>query len=278
MQAMNVDLHCHSVASDGLLQPEDLLARAAAKGVDMLALTDHDETAGLASARAKAVSHGIRFVDGVEISVTWQGATIHIVGLQIDPENEALKEGLETLRSSRAVRAARIGEALEQAGIRGSLAGAMSYVGNPKIIGRTHFARFLVGIGRAPDVRSVFRRYLVKGTPGYVPHQWASLCDAVDWIRASGGVAVLAHPGRYKLGSAERRLLLAEFKERGGAAIEVVTGSHTPTQYGEFAKLAREFGLLASRGSDFHGDAGSRADLGALPPLSADLQPVWRDW
>ena len=275
---MNFDLHCHSSASDGLLGPGALVERAAANGVDVLALTDHDETAGLASARAEAASRGVKFIDGVEISVTWRGVTIHVVGLQIDPENATLNEGLEKLRSSRAQRAARIGEALEQAGIRGTLAGAMSYVANPNIISRTHFARFLVDIGRAPDVRSVFRHYLVRGTSGYVPHQWASLGSAVDWIRASGGAAVLAHPGRYNLGRADRRALLAEFKASGGAAIEVVTGSHTPAQFGEFAQFAREYGLLASRGSDFHGDAGSRAELGALPSLPADLRPVWHDW
>jgi len=275
---VNFDLHCHSNASDGLLGPDTLVERAAANGVDVLALTDHDETAGLASARAEAASRGIKFIDGVEISVTWQGVTIHVVGLQIDPEAARLKEGLETLRSGRATRAARIAEALEQAGIRGSLAGAMSYVANPNVISRTHFARFLVDIGRAPDVRSVFRHYLVKGTPGYVPHQWASLGDAVAWIRASGGVAVLAHPGRYSLGRPERRALLTEFKGSGGAAIEVMTGSHTLEQFAEFAQLAKEFELLASRGSDFHGDAGSRADLGALPSLPGDLRPVWHDW
>jgi len=275
---MNVDLHCHSTASDGLLEPGELVTRAAANRVDMLALTDHDETAGLASARAAAVKQGIHFIDGVEISVTWRGTTIHVVGLRIDPENAELQEGLMAVRGSRAVRAARIGEALERAGIRGSLAGAMAHAGNPAAISRTHFARFLVDIGRAPDVRSVFRHYLVKGTPGYVPHQWASLGDAVAWIRASGGVAVLAHPGRYNLGRADRRVLLAEFKGLGGAAIEVVTGSHTPSQFSEFARLAREAGLLASRGSDFHGDAGSRADLGALPSLAGNLRPVWHNW
>jgi len=275
---VNVDLHCHSTASDGLLKPAELVARAAANGVDMLALTDHDDTAGLAVAGVEAAARGIRFIDGVEISVSWQGTTIHVIGLQIDPGNARLQDGLAAVRASRALRAVRIGEALEQAGIRGSLAGAMAYVEDPSTIGRTHFARFLVDIGRAPDVKSVFRRYLVKGTPGYVTHQWATLGDAVGWIRASGGIAVLAHPGRYKVEGAERRALLAEFKECGGAAIEVVTGSHTPAQYREFTQLAREFGLLASRGSDFHGDAGSRADLGVLPSLSADLQPVWRDW
>lgn len=275
---MNFDLHCHSTASDGLLKPADLIGRAATNGVTALALTDHDEVAGLAEARAEAEARGVRFIDGVEISVSWEGVTIHVVGLQIDPSNVELSAGLEAVRSSRTLRAEKMSEALDQTGIRDSLAGAMAYVGNPNIISRTHFARFLVEAGRAPDVKSVFQRYLVKGKPGYVPHQWARLDAAVGWIRASGGVAVIAHPGRYRLGDADMRRLLAEFKDCGGAGVEVVTGSHAPEQYSEFARLAREFGLLASRGSDFHGDGESRADLGALPPLPQDLKPVWHDW
>ena len=275
---MNIDLHCHSTASDGLLEPADLVARAAARGVEVLALTDHDDTAGLAAARAAADTRGIRFVDGVEISVSWRGTTLHVVGLQIDPRHPTLQQGLQTVRSSRVERAARIAAALEEAGIRGSLAGAMAYVHNPSIISRTHFARFLVETGRAPDVKGVFRHYLAKGKPGYVAHQWTSLADAVSWIRASGGTAVIAHPGRYKLERAEMEALFLEFQGHGGAGIEVVTGSHTPAQYREFARLARKFGLLASRGSDFHGDSGSRADFGVLPPLPQDLRPVWHDW
>ena len=275
---MNFDLHCHSTASDGLLKPADLVARAAGNGVTALALTDHDETAGLVEARAEAETRGLRFIDGVEISVSWEGTTVHIVGLQIDPSNAELASGLESVRRSRARRAEKMGEALDEAGIRGSLAGAKAYAKNPEIVSRTHFARFLVETGRAHDVRSVFQRYLVKGKPGYVPHEWARLGEAVRWIRASSGVAVIAHPGRYKLARREMRRLLAEFKEHGGAGIEVVTGSHSPEHYGEFARLAREFGLLGSRGSDFHGDGESRADLGALPRLPEDLKPVWHDW
>jgi len=275
---MNIDLHCHSTTSDGLLDPGALVARAAANGVEVLALTDHDDTSGLASARAEAIARGVGFVDGVEISVSWQESTLHVVGLRIDPDNARLRTGLEWVRSTRIQRAERISEALERAGIPDSLAGALAYVGNPEIISRTHFARFLVDSGRARDVKGVFQRYLVKGKPGYVEQRWAALGDAVSWIRASGGVAVIAHPGRYNLDSAEMKGLIAEFKACGGEGIEVVTGSHTPTQYREFAGYARQFELLASRGSDFHGDAGSRADLGVLPPLPEDLKPVWHDW
>jgi predicted metal-dependent phosphoesterase TrpH len=275
---MNIDLHCHSTASDGLLRPLEVVRRAAANGVDMLALTDHDDVSGLVEARAEALLQGLRFIDGVEISVTWKESTLHIVGLGIDPGNSTLNLGLVSVRSSRVRRAIRIGESLERAGIHGSFSGAMGYVHNPNIISRTHFARFLVDTRHAADVRSVYQRYLVEGKPGYVPHQWASLSDAVAWIRASGGVAVIAHPGRYGLAPTEMRRLLSEFKDCGGSGIEVVTGSHSREQYHEFATLAREFGLLASRGSDFHGEGESRTDLGALPKQYEDMRSVWHAW
>jgi len=275
---LNIDLHCHSTASDGLLKPAALVARAAANGVEVLALTDHDGVSGLAEARAKAESEGVRFVDGVEISVTWEGTTVHIVGLQIDPEDPVLLSGLESIREGRATRAQKMGEALAAAGVPDSFAGAKTYAENPSLISRSHFARHLVKTGRAPDMKSVFQRYLVKGKPGFVPHQWASLGEAVSWIRASGGIAVVAHPGRYQFPKSELHAFLAEFRDSGGAGIEVVTGSHSPEQYFEFARIAREFGFTASRGSDYHGKGESRADLGALPQLPDDLKPVWHDW
>ena len=275
---MNADLHCHSTESDGLLAPRALVARAAANGVELLALTDHDVTSGLERARAEAKERGVRFVDGVEISVTWHGATVHILGLRIDPQSAGLREGLESIRQGRATRAQRIAEGLDAAGISGSLEGAQRYADNPELISRAHFARFLVEAGRAPDMKNVFQRYLVKDRPGWVSHQWASLQDAVGWIRAAGGVAVIAHPGRYKYERPEMREFFTEFKDCGGAGIEVVTGSHKPEQYHQFAKSAREFGFLASRGSDYHGKGESHADLGTLPPLPEDLKPVWHDW
>ncbi len=275
---MNIDLHSHSTASDGLLKPEELVARAVANGVEVLALTDHDGVSGLSEARARAEAEGLRFVDGVEISVTWEGSAVHIVGLQIDPENPVLRSGLESIREGRARRAEKMGDALAAAGVPDSLAGAKTYAENPDLISRSHFARHLVKTGRAPDVKSVFQSYLVKGKPGFVPHQWASLAQAVSWIRASGGTAVVAHPGRYKFSKPELQVFLAQFRDCGGAGIEVVTGSHSPEQYLEFARVAREFGLAASRGSDYHGKGESKADLGALPQLPDDLKPVWHDW
>jgi hypothetical protein len=275
---LNADLHCHSTASDGLLSPRNLVARAAANGVDTLALTDHDDISGLAEARAEAEQDGIRFIDGVEISVTWRGTTAHIVGLRIDAGSPVLRSGLESIRRGRATRAQKIADGLAAAGVPDALAGAQRYAENPELISRAHFARYLVEAGRAPDVKNVFQRYLVKDKPGYVPHQWAVLADAVNWIRASGGVAIIAHPGRYPFGRAEMREFFSEFRDCGGAGIEVVTGSHAPEQFLEFARAAREFGLLASRGSDYHGKGESRFDLGMLPSLPDDLKPVWHDW
>ena len=272
---LTIDLHCHSTRSDGLLRPAAVVARAAARGVRALALTDHDELSGLHEARQQASAAGLEFVNGVEISVTWSGRTVHIVGLQIDPENEELLHGLERIRTGRHQRAEEIASGLEAAGIPGTLAGAQAFVTNPELVGRTHFARHLVERGHARDVQSVFRKYLTPGKPGYVPHQWATLDESVRWINASGGMAVLAHPGRYGLGSAERESLLSSFVAAGGAGIEVVTGSHSPEQYATWAGYAQRFGLLASAGSDFHGPEESRRDFGTLPGLPPGVKPVW---
>ena len=275
---LNYDLHCHSTASDGLLAPAELVRRALANGVDVLALTDHDEISGLSEARDQAAEIGLRFVDGVEVSVSWGGITIHVLGLNIDPGNAQLQRGLHAIREGRRERAKKMAEDLARAGIPGSLEGAYAFVDNPNLIGRTHFARFLVEKRYVSDVKSAFQHYLVSGKPGYVPHQWATLQDGLAYIKAGSGVAVVAHPGRYKLTRTEMRKFLGEFKDGGGAGIEVVTSSHTPEQFLEYAILAGEFGFLASRGSDFHGPGESRVDLGRLPSLSADLKPVWHDW
>jgi len=247
----------------------------------VLALTDHDDLDGLEEARAAAVRHGVTFIDGVEISVTWRNRTVHIVGLGIDPAYEPLAEGLRNVRSGRGARAEKMAEALARAGIGGALQGAYRHAGNPNMIGRAHFARYLVEVGHCKDVKSVFNRYLANGKTGYVPHQWAVLADATGWIRGSGGVAVLAHPGRYmtghnSMGRKTLRELVAEFVACGGQAIEVVSGSHTPGQYAEFARYAEEFGLLCSCGSDFHGPDESWRDMGRLPDFPAGCRPVWQ--
>jgi predicted metal-dependent phosphoesterase TrpH len=274
----NFDLHCHSNVSDGVLAPASLAARAKAHGVDVWALTDHDEVSGIAEARAAAGALGLAFVPGVEISITWAGQTVHIIGLHVDERNAELLQGLARTRSGRELRAREIAGQLAAAGIPDAYEGALSYAGNPDLISRTHFARYIIDRGVCRDVSSVFRHYLVEGKPGYVPHRWASLHQAVGWIRAAGGIAVIAHPGRYNFDDTAYDALFAEFRDLGGTAIEVITGSHTPDQYDEYAKVARRYGFLASRGSDFHGPGESRVDLGELPPLPADVKPVWHDW
>ncbi|HQR50403.1 MAG TPA: 3',5'-nucleoside bisphosphate phosphatase [Methylophilaceae bacterium] len=275
--ASPIDLHSHSVVSDGTLTPSELVEHAAARGVRVLALTDHDDVAGLEEAAEAAVRHGIALVNGVEISVTWNGRTVHVVGLKISPTHIPLLQGLATIRQGRYQRAEGMAASLEQAGIHGSLDGAHAYA-TCGIISRTHFARFLVQQGYAKDVSAVFKKYLVKGKPGYQEHRWAALEDAVGWITGSGGIAVLAHPGRYDLGRVNMLKLLAEFRELGGTGVEVVTGSHTPEQYHHFARLSHQFGLLASLGSDYHGPGQTYTDMGRLPDLPANCTPVWHDW
>lgn len=269
------DLHSHSTRSDGLLTPGELVARAAQRGVTVLALTDHDEVGGLGEAQAAAVLHGIALVNGVEISVTWNGHTLHVVGLQIDPGCSELAAGLEQVRSGRRGRAEGMASSLDRAGIAGSLEGARSHAANPELVSRTHFARFLVERGHSRDMQAVFKKYLVSGRPGYVSHQWASLEQAVGWIRVSGGMPVLAHPGRYKLDNPQREMLLTEFKDLGGVGVEVVTGSHTAAQFASWGRYARRFGLLASAGSDYHGPRESYRDLGELPALPDGCTPIW---
>jgi predicted metal-dependent phosphoesterase TrpH len=274
----NFDLHCHSNVSDGVLPPRDLVARASEQGVHVLALTDHDDVAGLDAAAQAASETGLALIKGVEISVTWIGQTVHVVGLRIDPCNPTLVKGLQHIQQGRQQRAERIACELAKCGIRGALEGAQAHAGNPSLIGRTHFARFLVERGVVKDVRSVFKRYLVKGKAGYVEHQWATLEDAVGWIHASGGQAVLAHPGRYDLKSGKLKRLLSEFKELGGEGIEVVTGCHTHQHYARFAVLATEFELLASRGSDFHAPGEGGREIGCGPSLPESVTPIWHNW
>lgn len=271
----NADLHCHSVVSDGTLTPEQLAARARANGVDLWSLTDHDEVGGQQRALEAARAEGLRYLTGVEVSVTFADETVHIVGLGFDHTDPRLAEGLADTRDGRGPRAVEMGEQLARVGIAGAYEGALRYVGNPRLISRTHFARFLVETGVCRDTAEVFRRYLVEGKPGYVPHRWARLGDAVRWITQSGGVAVIAHPARYDISPTVEYALFSEFKQHGGQAVEVITGSHTAAEAARYAAMAREFGLAASRGSDFHSPDESHTDLGALPYLPGELTPVW---
>ncbi|VTU22647.1 3',5'-nucleoside bisphosphate phosphatase [Variovorax sp. PBL-E5] len=272
---LNADLHCHSVVSDGTLTPEALAARAAANGVELWALTDHDEIGGQQRAAAAARAHGMKYLTGTEISVTFAGETVHIVGLGFDPDDAAMSEGLYDTRGGRGKRAMEMSEGLAKVGIHGAYEGALRFVGNPELISRTHFARFLVEQGHCRDTPEVFRKFLTEGKPGYVPHRWATLKDAVHWITAAHGLAVIAHPGRYKFTANEEYALFVEFQAHGGRAIEVVTGSHTTAEFVEYADKALEFGFAASRGSDFHSPDESHCDLGKLPLLPGKLTPVW---
>jgi hypothetical protein len=272
---INADLHCHSCISDGTLEPEQLATRAKTNGVELWALTDHDEIGGQHRARDAALACGLPFLTGTEISVTFAGVTVHIVGLGFTIDDPALETGLAATRGGRTERAHVMADGLARVGIKGAFEGALTYAGNPELIARTHFARFLVETGVCASTNEVFRKYLVEGKPGYVPHQWASLGDAVQWITKAGGIAVIAHPGRYKFTPTEEYALFTEFKAHGGRGVEVVTGSHSSADAAKYTETALEFDLLASRGSDFHSPEESRIDLGTLPALSARLTPVW---
>jgi predicted metal-dependent phosphoesterase TrpH len=272
---LNADLHCHSVVSDGTLAPEALAQRAAANGVELWSLTDHDEIGGQRRARDAALAHGMRYLTGAEISVTFAGETVHIVGLGFDADDPGMAEGLRATRGGRGARALEMAEGLAKVGIAGAYEGALRFANNPELISRTHFARFLVETGVCRDTPEVFRKYLTEGKPGYVPHRWATLKDAVHWITSTGGIAVVAHPGRYPFTANEEHALFTEFHAHGGRAIEVVTGSHAPAEYVEYADKALEYGFAASRGSDFHSPDESHTDLGKLPWLPGKLTPVW---
>ena len=275
MSILNADLHCHSFVSDGTMSPEQLAARAAANGVELWALTDHDEIGGQRRAAEAAQANGLKYLTGTEISVTFAGQTVHIVGLGFDADDPQMLQGLMATRGGRGARAIEMSNGLAKVGILDAYQGALRYVGNPELISRTHFARHLVESGVCKDTNEVFRRFLTEGKPGFVAHRWASLGDAVRWITAAHGVAVIAHPARYKFTANEEFALFSEFKTHGGQGVEVVTGSHTAAEYVKYGETAREFGLAASRGSDFHSPDESHTDLGQLPYLSGGLTPVW---
>jgi len=272
---LNADLHCHSVVSDGTLTPEQLAARAKSNGVQLWALTDHDEISGQSRAAAAACAIGLDYLTGVEISTTFLHQTVHIVGLGFGLDNEPLWHGLQQTRGGRALRAQQMADDLARIGISGCFEGALKYAGNRDLISRTHFARFMVESGVCKDTYEVFRKYLTEGKPGYVEHRWATLKEAVTWITDAGGMAVIAHPARYKFTANEEFALFTEFKADGGQGVEVVTGSHSASECIAYADTALEFGLAASRGSDFHSPDESRTDLGALPDLPPQLTPVW---
>ena len=272
---LNADLHCHSVVSDGTLTPEALAARAKANGVQLWALTDHDEIGGQERAIASAKALDMKYLTGVEISITFACKTVHIVGLGFDHTNTDLVQGLRNTRGGRAERAKEMSEGLAKVGIHGAYEGALKYAGNHELISRTHFARFLVESGVCKDTSEVFRKYLTENKPGFVPHRWASLENAVHWITGASGIAVIAHPARYGFTANEEYALFTEFKNHGGRGVEVITGSHSSADALQYADTALEFNLAASRGSDFHSPDESHTDLGTLPWLPGQLTPVW---
>lgn len=275
---LNADLHCHSRISDGVLAPDELARRARRNGVDLWSLTDHDELSGLAEAASTCEEIGLHFIPGVEVSATWAGKTVHIVGLNIDPGNQALKAGLQAIRSGRVERAQKIAKRLEAMGVSGSYEGAVRYASNPQLLSRTHFARFLLEEGYCRSMQEVFNRYLGDERSGNVHVHWSKLEEAVGWITGAGGRAVIAHPGRYTFDTTQADAFFDAFKQLGGEGLEVITGSHKPEQYNKYVEVALRYGFLASRGSDFHAPGESHIDLGELPSLPSRLRPVWHDW
>lgn len=275
MHLLNADLHSHSNMSDGTLTPEALAARAQAAGVELWSLTDHDEVAGQVRARDAALALGLPYLSGTEISVSFAGQTVHILGFGFDIDDPALVAGLAATRSGRTDRARAMAQALADVGVPDTFDAALRLADNPSLITRAHFARVLVERGLFQETHEVFRTYLGDGKPGHVPHRWAGLGDAVRWITGAGGLAVIAHPARYRFTPTEEYAFISEFVAHGGRGIEVITGSHTGPEQITYADVALEFGLLASRGSDFHSPGESRTELGALPDLPGRLTPVW---
>jgi predicted metal-dependent phosphoesterase TrpH len=273
-----IDLHCHSDRSDGALAPAALVERAAARGVRMLALTDHDTLDGLDDAYRAARAHDVALVPGVEVSTTWSGRTLHVVGLNVDPADAQLRAGLATIRTGRLQRAEAIAQRLAKVGIGSALDGAMALASSPDAIGRGHFARYLVAAGVTADVKTAFRRLLGEGKPGYVRHCWSALPDVIRWIREAGGSAVLAHPVRYGLRAERLQALLAHFRELGGSAVEVLTAGQDEAAARRLGELAQATGLAASQGSDFHDPQHSWLDLGELADVPAGCVPLWRHW
>ncbi|MEM6405919.1 MAG: PHP domain-containing protein [Pseudomonadota bacterium] len=270
------DLHTHSTASDGTLAPAALMQQAAQAGVQVIALTDHDTTAGLADAQNAADQLDLTLIPGVEISASWRDCTLHIVGLQITVDHPTLQQGLTRLATARTERARQISQQLHAAGITGDWYTATQQFGQS--IGRPHFARALVAAGHATTVPEAFKKFLQPGKAGYVPGTWASLAEVVHWIQAAGGQAVLAHPARYRLKQRRLRQLLEAFVTARGTGIEVIAGNASAEETRVLAHLARDYHLLASVGSDYHGPGLSARSLGVLPALPTGCTPVWQHW
>lgn len=272
---MNVDLHCHSNLSDGALSPQDLVALAQQRKVDMLAVTDHDNIDCYNEINRSM--GGIKIITGVELSTTWRNMGIHIVGLNMDLSNSTLLQGIDYQTKARALRAQLIDRKLNDLGLDNCLEGARRYSGGNQI-GRPHFAKYLVEIGAVSNMQQAFKRYLGAGKAGDIKQQWAELGDVISWIRSAGGVAVLAHPTKYNMTRTKLCLLLEDFVQLGGEAIEVISGSQTASITDSMSKLCQQFNLLASCGSDFHAPSQPWAALGMIPKLPDNNVPVWTRW
>lgn len=268
------DLHCHSTASDGALTPTELVHRAQQKGVTTLALTDHDTTAGIVEAQQSAKTVNIDLIPGIELSTTWNHQCIHIIGLNINPAHQPLCDGIRKLQSIRIERAEKIAFKLEKKQIPGALEAVRMSAGNGMIT-RTHFADFLLSNNHVSTMQGAFDRYLSKGKPAFVSTSWTDLQEAISWIKESGGIAVLAHPMRYKLTASKIKRLLADFKDMGGQGMEVVCGRNNPDEIRLTANYAKCFELSGSVGSDFHNPKNRWVELGRLVPLPSGVKPVW---
>ena len=268
------DLHCHSTASDGALAPAELVKRAHEHGVTSLALTDHDTTEGLAEAQSCAIATGIKLIPGIELSASWRGQCFHIVGLGINPVYPPLAAATQNLQNTRMDRAEKIAAKLEKKRIPGALEAVKKAAGDGMIT-RTHFADFLVSQNHVSTQQEAFDRYLAKGKSAYVSTSWAELELAINWITESGGVAVLAHPLRYKLTANWMKRLLTAFKNAGGKGIEVITSRINTDEIKLAADYAARFELAGSVGSDFHNAVNPWVELGRLAPLPRNIKPVW---
>jgi len=273
---MIVDLHTHTLASDGALTPSALVARAAAAGVQLLAITDHDTVAGLAQLDAPAPP-ALRIIPGVEFSTCWRKVGIHVLGLNIDCANPTLQQGLARQRAARDERAGIIATKLAKLGLGNVLPAAREFAG-AAAVGRPHIARHLVDAGHAKDHADAFRRYLGRGKPGDVRQTWAALPEVIEWISAAGGLAVLAHPAKYKLSNLRLEELTREFAAAGGHGIEVLCGRQEPGLTRRLGKLALRHGLLASCGSDFHAPGPHRPEVGEVADIPGECRPVWATW
>lgn len=271
---MLFDLHCHSTISDGNLSPAEVIYLATTKNIELLALTDHDHTGGLHEAQAQAGDH-LRFINGVEVTVTWREQCVHIVGLDFDPEHPALQKLLASNRAGRIERLGRFAALLEKHNILGVYEGALALSTNPEMVGRSHIAQFLLQQGYVKHIQQAFDHYIGEGKCAYANEEWANLRDTLEALHAAGGVAVIAHPLRYRMSRGKLRELCQEFKNLGGEGMEIISGHFNRNEYDLCLQLARAFGFYASAGSDFHRQE-NYSNLNGMYFPSNICPPIWQ--